>query len=82
MTAEIIYGSKKHELCNTFSYSFFHIKITTPKYRHGIRRVWNDEKGIIINMMCISEYICRKTRITIKIVAREEKTVKVCIHKT
>lgn len=38
MTAEVIYGSNKHKLYNEVSYSVFHIKLITAKYRHGIRR--------------------------------------------
>lgn len=46
----------------------------------ALRESLDDEKSIIINMMCISVNVCRKSRTTIKLVAREETTVK-DIHK-
>lgn len=47
----------------------------------ALRESSDDEKSTIINIMHISVYVCRKSRITIKLVAREETTVKECIHK-
>lgn len=46
----------------------------------ALRESLDDEKSIIINMMHISVYICRKSRTTTKLVARKETTVKEYIH--